>query len=190
MPAGALRFESCPATTRKRPLRKQRFFSSWGIGKIHDCGASDACHDVFMRLFTDLEASAVNTRQYPRRSSRLYAPWLLLACLASSCASERTLPPQAQLEAVRGVIGEVYEGEAGAWVVSLPPSQRGFTIHPDYSPKCRSLVARARAFAAAGARVDATVWIRDPELGKAKLQGGGVPGPPWVLVGLRELPAK
>ena len=132
----------------------------------------------------------MNKRSHPLRLLRLLAPGLLLACVFPSCASERTLPEQAQLEAVRGVIGEVYEGETGAWVVSVPPSPRGFAIDADYSPECQSLLAKARAFAAAGARVEATVWIRDPELGKAKLQGGGVPGPPWVLVGLRELPAK
>ena len=132
----------------------------------------------------------MNARSKPRRSPRLPAAALFLGILLPGCASEPTVPENAQLEAVVGSVGEIYEGDAGAWIVTVPPSQRGFTIHPDYSPDCRSLVARARAFRAASAKVEATVWIRDPELGKADLQGGGVQGPPWVLVGLRELPVK
>ena len=116
--------------------------------------------------------------------------WAFLGSVTAGCVLRPVAAERAELQVVVGVIGEVYEGDAGAWIVSMPPSQRGFTIHPDYSPDCRSLVARARAFGAASAKVEATVWIRDPELGKADLQGGGVQGPPWVLVGLRELPVK
>ena len=132
----------------------------------------------------------MTTRSYPRSSLQFVAPGLFSLVLLLGCAAERRSPQRAPLEAVVGVIYEVYEGEGGAWIVSMPPSARAFSIHPDYSPDGRSLVARARALRASGARVEATVWIRDPELGKANLQGGGVPGPSWVLVGLRKLAAR
>lgn len=78
----------------------------------------------------------------------------------------------------------------GAWIVSTAPSARAFSIHPDDSLDGRSLVARARALRASGARAEATIWIRDPEPGKASLHGGGVPGLLRVLVGLRKLVAR
>lgn len=150
-------------------------------------GQSKDAEGVPQCLSIHQEVLPVTTRHCPRRPLRFTASVLLPVVLLSACASDRMLPEQAHLEAVVGVIGEVYEGERGAWIISMPPSQRAYSIHPDYSPDSRSLLARARALRAAGTRVEATIWIRDPELGKADLQGGGVPGPPWVLIGLRAL---
>ena len=104
-----------------------------------------------------------------------------------SCRSQPVDPPDAHLEQLHGRIREVYgpDGE-GSYGLAIGPYQRVFRIHPDYSPDASSLVALAQRLSGTDKSVRATIWTRDPAVGKANPEGSGVPGPAWVVIRLVE----
>ena len=97
------------------------------------------------------------------------------------------VPEDAILENIQGPIMELHEPRADGTVsLAIGHYARSFAIHPDFSPDAKALVEFARQAADTGKSIDATVWVRDPELSKANPQGSDIPGPPWVIIRLSE----
>ena len=97
------------------------------------------------------------------------------------------VPEDAILEKIQVPLMELHGPRADGTVsVAIGPYARSFAIHPDFSPNAKALVEFARQAVDTDKSIDATVWVRDPELSKANPQGGGIPGPPWVIIRLAE----
>lgn len=97
------------------------------------------------------------------------------------------VPEDAILENIHGPIMELHgPGADGTVSLTIGRYARSFAIHPDFSPDAKMLVEFARQAVDTDKNVDATVWVRDPELSIANPQGSGIPGPPWVITRLAE----
>lgn len=111
---------------------------------------------------------------------------LLLCSTIIGCKST-LVPEDAILENIHGPIREIHGPSADGTVsLTIGRHARWFAIHPDLSPDSKVLEEFARQVVNTDKVIDATVWVRDPELTKANPQGNNIPGPPWVIIRLAE----